>query len=116
MPRVLVLEPGAEDRTLFCHMVTRLGHAPVVVEAVSGTRPACEVILLEPAWPAGADLARELLREQPWLPVIAASVYPRRGHEFAGIPVRWHLVKPFPLAQLGYAITEACPQPRPLMI
>ena len=105
MAQVLIVEPEPEIRRLFSHMLTRLGHDPVVADLANGRAPDCDVIVLEPAWAPGTELVEEVLRERPWVPVIAASIFAPRERE--RIPLVRHLVKPFTLAQFSDAVADA---------
>lgn len=106
MARVLVLEPDAEIRRLFCQMLTRLGHEPRVLAGAANGAEDCDAVLLEPAWRAGVERARRLAAGPGARPIVAASIH-SAGTAAAGLPVVRHLVKPFTLVQLADAIAEA---------
>jgi hypothetical protein len=63
-----------------------------------------EVVIVEPAAPLGALMAKATSRRKPSLPIICASVAapPKIGVQFSS-----HLLKPFTQAQFASAIEQA---------
>jgi CheY-like chemotaxis protein len=100
--KVLILEPDAELRDLFAHIIGRLGHE--AVGASNGTR--LDLVLLEPVSDEDLAVARALRREQPELPVICASTISADGRVAELSPVSY-LLKPFSPAELSRAIDRA---------
>ncbi len=106
MAQVLISEPHADVRRLFERMVTRLGHDPVAVKALNDDIvAAADVLLVEPAEPAGASLARLVQRLRPSLPIVCVSIAPPTV-ELGLIPTAY-LLKPFSLAELSAALDAA---------
>jgi len=106
MAQVLISEPSADVRRLFEHMVTRLGHDPVAVTAVNNDIvSSADVLLVEPAEPAGASLAQLAHHLRPSLPIVCVSIAPPMV-ELGLIPTAY-LLKPFSLAELSTALDAA---------
>ncbi len=111
MAQVLISEPHADVRRLFEHMVTRLGHDPLAVTALNGDVVAsADVLLVEPAEPAGAALAQVAQHLRPSLPIICVSIAPPML-ELGLIPTAY-LLKPFSLGELREALSAALSGPR----
>jgi CheY-like chemotaxis protein len=103
MSRILISEPNPDVRQLFEHMIRRLGHEPLAMWSVtSETVAAIDLLLVESADPACADLAVEARRLRPALPVVVASIFPPDAD--STIQPDAHLLKPFPLGELRAVI------------
>ncbi len=106
MAQVLISEPHADVRGLFEHMVARLGHNPVPVTALTQDAvTSADLLLVEPADPAGAALARLAQELRPTLPIVCASIAPP-SLELGLIPTAC-LLKPFSLAELRATLDRA---------
>jgi hypothetical protein len=105
MRRILINEPHPEVGVLLTRMVLRLGHEPVLqTEATPGYLDGVEVLIVEPAAPLGALMAKATRRLDPSLPIVCVSVAgpPQIGVQFSA----W-LLKPFTQDQLAHAIEHA---------
>jgi CheY-like chemotaxis protein len=100
MVNVLVSEPHEEIRELIRHVIAGMNWAAVDDPQDS------DLLLLEPGWPVGLDLARRLRAERPDLPIVCVSIYPRR-EDADGIAPNAYLVKPFSVTELQRALREA---------
>ncbi|MDX6477667.1 MAG: two-component system, cell cycle response regulator CpdR [Gaiellaceae bacterium] len=99
MSRILISEPNPDVRQLFEHMIRRLGHEPLALWSVTPeTAATIDLVLVESADPACADLAVEARRQHPALPVVAASIFP--PDVGSAIKPDAHLLKPFALGEL----------------
>ena len=106
MARILISEPHADVRRLFEHMLARLGHEPVHVRTVDeAIVAAADLLLVETAHPACAELATAARMLRPSLPVVCASIMPPRGEP--RIEPDSHLLKPFTLNELRAAVDAA---------
>ena len=102
----MISEPHADVRRLFEHMVARLGHDPIAVEALPPDVVAsADVLLIETVQPAGAALARSAHKLRPTLPIVVASIAPPL-RELGLVPTA-SLLKPFTLGQLRDALERA---------
>lgn len=109
MARVLIVEPHADIRTLFEHVVRRAGHEPVLPEANGGGGPPdVDVAVIEPGDGHGLALARRL--RALGLPVVFASIFPADTETLELEPAAY-FVKPFALSDLEQALAEALSQP-----
>jgi DNA-binding response OmpR family regulator len=97
MGHIAIAEPDGQVRQLFAELVAELGHEDVAVAPF-------DLLILEPAWPAGRQLAERLRAEQPDLPILCASSRP---------PDAWvdgtadlFLLKPFTLDAFREAVTK----------
>ena len=102
MARILINEPHPEVRRLLTRMVLRLGHEPVArTEMTPNYLNGIDLVIVEPAAPLGALMAKATRRLDPSLPIVCASVAtpPQIGVQFSA----W-LLKPFTQAQLAHAI------------
>lgn len=90
-------------------MIARLGHEPVLVRAPTPARlRSADILVVEPAAPAGAALTRAARAANPTLPIVCASVTaPPPELEELGVVFAATLVKPFTAAQLGVAVEQA---------
>ena len=106
MAAVLVYESDPAVLRLIELQLRRLGHEAVADahDRWAGTR--CGVAGVEPAAPGGLELARELRKHDPGLPLVFISTCGPRDETAALVPVA-HLTKPFRLAQLAAALTRA---------
>ena len=99
MARILISEPNPDVRQLFEHMVRRLGHEPLALWSMTPeTAATIDLMLVESADAACADLAVEARRLRPSLPVVAASIFPPEAD--SAIQPDAHLLKPFALGEL----------------
>lgn len=103
MATVLVLDPSAEMRELYGRAISARGHAVVLDERVGPED--VDALVFEPASASALATARRLGTARPELPMICASIGPRRacGDDLA---VAAYLAKPFRLAQLAAVIDE----------
>jgi CheY-like chemotaxis protein len=102
---ILISEPNVEVRALLELLLIRLGHHPLAPEELEdGAEP--ELILLEPASPAGVELAKRMQRRFERLPVVCASILPP-GPEVQELEPVTYLVKPVRLRELEQAIAAA---------
>ncbi len=101
MPSVLILEPSAEVRELFSHVVTRMGHRPVYAET-----PLPAVVLVEPASPPYLGRALALRHQHPDLPIVCASTDGPNPSTRKLRPAAF-LEKPFELRRLTDALTAS---------
>lgn len=109
MARILISEPRDDVRQLLKRMVSSLGHQPLLA-----TTPASrhlrevDVLVIEPAAPLGAVLARAARITTPSLPLICASVtVPAPNLAEFGVVFSATLIKPFTTVELGDAIDKA---------
>ena len=106
MARILIAELSTEVRDLLVHVVARLGHEPVVYSRSQSELPEADVLLLEPAFPAGAALAQALVCRQPELPIVCVSIYPS-AEEMQELEPVAYLLKPFTIGELSRALATA---------
>lgn len=105
MARVLIAEPSADVRALLERSIVRLGHEPVVHDRRIAVDDA-DVLLLEPAFNGGMELALELREQQPELPIVICSIFPPSPQLQQLDPVA-HVLKPFQRDSLEDALTAA---------
>jgi DNA-binding NtrC family response regulator len=106
MARIFISESHEDVRRLLERMVARLGHEPVLVRAPTPAQlRSADVLLVEPAAPAGTALTRAAHVANPTLPIICASVTAAPSEP--GVVFSASLVKPFTLEQLADAIERA---------
>ena len=99
--RILIVEPHADIRSLFEHVVRRAGHEPVVADA-NGWGPAdVDAAVIEPGDGDGLSVARRL--RALGLPVVFASIFPAE-QEMLDLQPAAYFVKPFALAELEHAL------------
>ncbi len=94
---------------MLVRMVPRLGHEPILVRAPTPAQwRSADILVIEPAAPAGAALIRAAHAANPTLPIICASVI-APPHELAELRVVFAatLVKPFTAEQLGVTVEQA---------
>ncbi len=107
MARIFVAEPAPEVRRLVAHVVSRLGHEPVVFgEGGEHDRRDVDVAVLEPVFSVGLAAVLALRARNPDLPIICASIQPRTPLVAALAPVAF-VPKPFRLAELKDALRTA---------
>jgi CheY-like chemotaxis protein len=94
MARVLIAEPSADVRALLERAVRRLGHEPVVHGRRSLDGAGADVLLLEPAFNGGLELARTLRRDQPELAIVICSIFPPSA-ELQDLAPAAYVLKPF---------------------
>jgi hypothetical protein len=109
MARILITEPNPDVRRMFEHMVRRLGHEPLALWTVTHeTAATIDVVTVEPADRASAELAAETRRLNPRVAVVAVTILPWSRHEDP-TPDAW-LLKPFTLDELGTTIDNVLAQ------
>ena len=108
MARILISEPNPDVRVLFEHMVRRLGHEPLALWSVTPESAATiDLVLVESADPACAELATEARRLRPELPVVAASIFPPGLQSLVDADA--HLLKPFSAGELNLVLALVLP-------
>ena len=108
MARILICEPNPDVRHLFEHMIRRLGHEPLALWSVTPeTAATIDLLLVESADAACADLAIQARRLHPALPVVAASIFPSEAD--STIEPDAHLLKPFALGELRAVLDRFLP-------
>jgi CheY-like chemotaxis protein len=109
MAQILISEPHDEVRRMLKRMVIRLGHDPILVKVPAPAQlQSADLLMVEPAAPTGAALARAACIVNPKLPLVCASVTaPPPELEELGVVFAAALVKPFTAEQLGTAIERA---------
>ncbi|MBB4661599.1 hypothetical protein [Conexibacter arvalis] len=107
MARVLIAEPSADVRALLERSIVRLGHEPVVHDRhTAAAAENADVLLLEPAFNGGLELARTLRAEHPELPIVICSIFPP-SPQLQGLEPVAHVLKPFQRDALEHALTAA---------
>jgi CheY-like chemotaxis protein len=107
MARVLIAEPSADVRALLERSIVRLGHEPVVHDRrVAVASDDADVLLLEPAFNGGLELALQLREQQPELPIVICSIFPPSPQLQQLDPVA-HVLKPFQRDSLEDALAAA---------
>jgi two-component SAPR family response regulator len=107
MAKVLIAEPSADVRALLERSIVRLGHEAVTLDrsrAIEGRE--ADVLLLEPAFNGGVELAQLMRSSQPELAIVICSIYPPSPELSELSPVA-HLLKPFQRDALEHALTAA---------
>lgn len=113
MAKILIVEPSELVRGMLERAVQRLGHEPVNFESSSWECLAeADLVIVEPAAPAGAALAQAVSIAVPAPPLIAASIgAPPVELEELGAVFVARLVKPYTFEQLREAIDAALARP-----
>jgi len=107
MARVLIAEPSADVRALLERAVRRLGHEPVVHQRQADERRAdADVLLLEPAFNGGVELARTLREDRPRLAIVICSIFPPT-EELQDLAPAAYVLKPFQRDTLEDALMVA---------
>jgi CheY-like chemotaxis protein len=105
MAQILINEPHDDVRRLIVRMVSDLGHEPLVLDVPTPERFLhADVLLVEPAAPLGAVLAKAAQLIRPDLPIVFLSVEPPPELDLEPVA---HLMKPFTATQLGDALDRA---------
>lgn len=104
MARILIVEPHADIRSLFEHVVRRAGHEPVVTEENGCGPPDVDAAVIEPGDSHGLAVARRL--RELGRPVVFASIFPAE-QEMLDLEPAAYFVKPFALAELEHALSLA---------
>ena len=99
--RILIVEPHADIRSLFEHVVRRAGHEPVVADLNGCGPPDVDAAVIEPGDDHGLAVARRL--RELGRPVVFASIFPAE-QELLDLEPAAYFVKPFALAELGRAL------------
>jgi two-component system cell cycle sensor histidine kinase/response regulator CckA len=119
---VLVVDDEAPIRVLVSDVLRRLGyrvvtaeHAEAALEVVREHRDSLRLAITDVVLPgrSGLELARELSRSMPQLPVLFMSGYPESalGAEGRAIPPASFLHKPFALDELALRVRQAIDRP-----
>jgi CheY-like chemotaxis protein len=107
MARVLIAEPSADVRALLERSIRRLGHEPIVHDRRrTPGEDDIDVLLLEPAFNGGLELARAMRATQPQLAIVICSIFPPSSELHELEPVA-HVLKPFQREALEEALTAA---------
>ena len=106
MARILICEPVAETRELLERLVIRMGHVIVGIEDIE----AVDVLLFEPASPAGLAIARRVLAECPSASLVACSAEPPTALPLATPRLVASLMQPFSPADLARALRACAPE------
>ncbi|HEY4279575.1 MAG TPA: hypothetical protein VGM91_15220 [Conexibacter sp.] len=107
MAKVLIAEPSADVRALLERAIVRLGHQPIVHDRNSSQDEAgADVLLLEPAFNGGLELAHVLRESQPDLAIVICSIFPPSPqlNELGAVA---HVLKPFQRETLEHALAAA---------
>jgi DNA-binding response OmpR family regulator len=102
--RILIVEPHADIRSLFEHVVRRAGHEPVVEEVIGSCVPDVDAAVIEPGDGQGLAVARRL--RELGRPIVFASIFPAE-QEMLDLEPAAYFVKPFALAELEHALGAA---------
>ena len=106
MARILIAEPSAEIRELLQHLVTRLGHVPLIAgESADGD--AFDAVVAEPAM-GGLGWARRARERDPDVPIVFVSIEPASSEARALNPAAY-LMKPFGRCDFERALAKAVP-------
>lgn len=107
MAKVLIAEPSADVRALLERSVRRLGHEPVVHDRRQREEARdVDVLLLEPAFNGGLELAQALRSTKPDLAIVICSIFPPSPELQELGPVA-HVLKPFQREALERALRAA---------
>jgi CheY-like chemotaxis protein len=107
MAKVLIAEPSADVRALLERAIVRLGHEPLVHDSrIAPSDDDVDVLLLEPAFNGGLELAHRLRARQPDLAIVICSIFPPSPQLNELGPVA-HVLKPFQRDQLEQALATA---------
>ena len=107
MARILVAEPAPEVRRLVAHVVSRLGHEPVVFgEGGEHDHEEIDAAVVEPVFSAGVAAVLAIRARDPDLPLVCVSIHPRTTLVDALEAVEF-VLKPFRLAELEDAVRSA---------
>jgi len=107
MAKVLIAEPSADVRALLERAIVRLGHEPVVHDSrLPASEDDIDVLLLEPAFNGGLELAHVLRAGRPGLAIVICSIFPpsRQLNQLGAVA---HVLKPFQRDTLEHALTAA---------
>jgi CheY-like chemotaxis protein len=107
MARVLIAEPSADVRALLERSIRRLGHEPIVHDRKRADGEGeIDVLLLEPAFNGGVEVARTMRANQPHLAIVICSIFPPSSELSELSPVA-HVLKPFQRNALEEALAAA---------
>lgn len=107
MAKVLIAEPSADVRALLERSIRRLGHDPIEHDRNRGDGDGeVDVLLLEPAFNGGLDLARTMRATQPDLAIVICSIFPPSAELQELAPIA-HVLKPFQREALEEALAAA---------
>ena len=107
MGRILILEPHPEVRELWSLVAERMGHESVEDVPSSTAFAPVDAIVLEPDGTRELAIATTLRRQFPEIPLVCASIVPSTPELRRELAPRAYLTKPFPLAVLERALTDA---------
>jgi DNA-binding NtrC family response regulator len=111
MARVLISESHVEVRRLLRRMVCELGHDPQVADAPPTVEDleGVGLLIVEPADPRGALLAKTVQALVPGLPILCVSVL-----DSSQVDIAFHafLCKPFTSEQFAETVERALAQER----
>lgn len=108
MAQVLISESHVEVRRLLQRMIRKLGHEPQVAEAPTAENlEGVGLLIVEPADPKGALLAKTAQTLAPGLPILGVSVL---DSSQVDITFSTFLCKPFSFEQLADAVEQALEQ------
>jgi DNA-binding response OmpR family regulator len=105
--RILIIEPHADIRSLFEHVIRRAGHEPVLAESNGAGPPDVDAAVIEPGDTLGLAFARRL--RALGRPVVFASIFPAERETLELKPAAY-FVKPFALSELQHALDAALRQ------
>lgn len=108
MAKVLIAEPSADVRALLERSIVRLGHEAVTLDRsrADGGDGEVDVLLLEPAFNGGVELAQLLRSSQPQLAIVICSIFPP-SPELSELSPIAHVLKPFQRDALEHALSAA---------
>lgn len=107
MATVLIAEPSGDVRALLERSVRRLGHDAIVHDRlVCNDDVEIDVLLLEPAFNGGIQLAQTLRTSHPQLAIVICSIFPPSPELQELAPVA-HVLKPFQRDALEEALQAA---------
>jgi CheY-like chemotaxis protein len=104
---ILVVENEPAVRRLLMLQLRHLGHESIACERRGAWRAAAfDLALLEPAAPGALELAHDISRDRPDVPLLFVSTREASDETRALAPAE-HLVKPARLRRLGAALAGA---------
>lgn len=106
----MISDPHPVVRQILVGMVARLGYEPVTADLppTPAQLRSADVLLVEPAAPAGRALARTARAANPTIAIISEGSTPLpEGIDRRGAGATVHLVKPFTIEQLDGALQRA---------
>lgn len=109
MTQILISESHLEVRRLLQRMVRKLGHEPRVAQAApaAGDLEGVELLIVEPADPKSALLAKTVQALDPGLPILCVSVLDSSKVDIA---FSAFLCKPFTFEQFAGMVEQTLAQ------